>query len=219
MFRQSMVLPFLLVLLYYAFVITVSSIPPEHITIPFQGLPHIDKIYHFTEYGFFGILLARLVYWLHNVRHDERKWNWLFDFFLLVIFFSLLDEFWQSFRERYTDFYDLMVDVIGAAAGAFFYLGLVRYQEKATQKHPEGPSLQFRERLVFACVFMFICAFVFVVLNLLSYKDLFFHARPQMVLTISLVEAACLITVILRFYFLFKRTHKILPPAANAQIN
>ena len=202
-----MVIPFLLVLFYYVFILVVSSIPSDMIYNPWGNVPHIDKIYHMMEYGFFGMLLARLVYWLHG--QVAGRWNWLLDFYLLAIFFSLLDELWQSFTPgRMVDVYDLITDVIGATGGAWIYLCLVWYVLKKDVRDSLKPDFQFRERMVFACVLIVICAFVFGVLNLLRYKEIFFHAESHLSLAISLVEALCLITVILRFYWLFKKNQK-----------
>lgn len=214
MTRVPLVLSFLAVVLYSVFVLMVSSIPPDKIVIPFQSFEYIDKVYHFCEYGFLGILLARLVYWLHAVSGGQDKKRWLLDFYLVVFFLGAFDEFWQSLFNRSTTLDDFFADVVGATVGGLFYLLLIRQQKKVTQENPTGPNFKFRERLIFNSIFLVICAFIFVILNLLNYKTLFFAGAPHFVL--SLIEVGLMLMVMVRFYFLFQRIYKDRPVLMNS---
>lgn len=212
--RVPLVLSFLAVVVYSVFVLMVSSIPPDKIVIPFQSFEYIDKVYHFCEYGFLGILLARLVYWLHAVSGGHGKIRWLLDFYLVVFFLGAFDEFWQSLFNRSTTLDDFFADVLGATVGGLFYLFLIRQQKKVTLKNPLGPNFNSRERLIFNSVFLVICTFIFVILNLLNYKALFFAGTPHFIL--SLIEVVMMIVVMARFYFLFQRIYKDRPVLANS---
>lgn len=206
MFRTSLIWSFFAVLLYAVFVLVVSSIPPDKIVIPFQSFENIDMVYHFCEYFFLGLLLARFVYWLHAVSGESFKKRWLLDFYLVVFFFGAFDEFWQSYFNRSTTLDDFFADVAGATVGGLFYVILIRRQKKIIEKNPSGPDFKSRERLIFSSVFFVVCAFILLVLNLLNYKTLFFSGTPHYAL--SMMEAGLMLVVMLRFWFLFQAIYK-----------
>ena len=87
-------------------ILVVSSIPPS-------GLPEAtgmisDKILHFGEYAVFGFLGG----WAYLGAH-RRPWVLL----LFGLVFAGLDEWWQSFFGRESDFYDFLADAAGHCVG------------------------------------------------------------------------------------------------------
>jgi len=98
-------------------IIIVSSIPK--LQTPKIGLPALDKLAHFIEYAVFAFLIYR------SFSHITRKItvNRIFLFSALFLtFFALLDEIHQYFVPgRYSDIYDLAMDVLGTLV-ALVYL-------------------------------------------------------------------------------------------------
>lgn len=71
----------------------------------------VRKAAHFTEYAVFGLLAARA---FTGSSHDALRRGWFFVALLLVIFYSLFDEFHQSFvPSRTASIYDSLLDTSG----------------------------------------------------------------------------------------------------------
>lgn len=80
------------------------------------SFPHLDKVVHFFVFGLIATLLYRaLPQWL-----DRRRATWLT--IVAVSMFGLADEFRQSFNPaRFTDFWDWVMDTLGAAVAVVAY--------------------------------------------------------------------------------------------------
>ncbi|MBD3180922.1 teicoplanin resistance protein VanZ [Candidatus Poribacteria bacterium] len=102
--------------LYILLIFTLSSIPPDSMPDTESQLP-FDKVAHFTEYGIFGILLFRFI-------NSRNKISTLLAVILTIVsaaFIGALDEFYQFFTGRHSDFYDWVFDCLGAATGTLVY--------------------------------------------------------------------------------------------------
>ena len=81
----------------------------------------IRKLGHFTEYAVLGFLAARA--FAGSSRRVLRE-NWIIASAILVVVYSLLDEFHQSFvTSRTASIFDCLIDM----AGGFFALLCLRY--------------------------------------------------------------------------------------------
>lgn len=84
-----------------------------HISETSIDLAHflVRKAAHFTEYAIFGLLAARA---FMDSSHDALRRGWFFAALLLLIFYSLSDEFHQSFvPSRTASIYDSLLDTSG----------------------------------------------------------------------------------------------------------
>ncbi len=100
-----------------AAIIVVSSIPK--LQTPNLRVPALDKLAHFVEYAVFAILTFRS--FSHITRKITVNRTFLFSA-LFLTFFALLDEIHQYFVPgRYSDIYDLAMDVLGTLV-ALVYL-------------------------------------------------------------------------------------------------
>lgn len=80
------------------------------------SFPHLDKVVHFFAFGLIATLVYRaLPHWL-----DRRKAAVLA--VLVAALFGVGDEFRQSFNpQRFTDFWDWVMDICGAAVAVTVY--------------------------------------------------------------------------------------------------
>lgn len=78
------------------------------------------KAAHFTEYAILGFLAARA---FSRSRHDFLRHHWLLFSAVLIVVYSLLDEYHQSFvPTRTASIYDSFIDMAGGiTALAIFY--------------------------------------------------------------------------------------------------
>lgn len=80
----------------------------------------VRKLAHFTEYAVLGILAAR-AFSTSSVALLKR--HWFLAALCLVIIYSLLDEYHQSFvPSRTASIYDSMIDSIGGMTALLLYL-------------------------------------------------------------------------------------------------
>jgi VanZ family protein len=88
---------------------------PEEVP-PFIGY---DKLAHFVEYFFFGILICR---WLLNKQNPMVRGCALFLTILIGICYGVSDEWHQSFVPgRTASIWDVCFDAMGIVASAFTY--------------------------------------------------------------------------------------------------
>ena len=105
------------VVVYAGLIFILSSFPhfPDALP-PFVGY---DKLAHFTEYYFFGILICR---WLLNEKNDFVKRHALFITILIGMCYAGSDEWHQSFIPgRVASIWDGLFDTAGIAAAALTY--------------------------------------------------------------------------------------------------
>ena len=105
------------VVVYAGFIFLLSSLPPfpEEVS-PFIGY---DKLAHFMEYYFFGILICR---WLLNKKNHFIRRYALFITILIGTCYGVSDEWHQSFIPgRVATIWDVLFDAVGIAAAAFSY--------------------------------------------------------------------------------------------------
>ncbi|HMJ25060.1 MAG TPA: VanZ family protein [Pyrinomonadaceae bacterium] len=91
------------------------------------------KASHFTEYAILGVLAARA---FRNSPHDllRRRWFWIS--FLLVVVYSLSDEFHQSFvPSRTASIYDSMIDSLGGLIALTILAWRSRRNKKPEDRH------------------------------------------------------------------------------------
>lgn len=104
-------------MVYAGFIFLLSSLPPfpEEVT-PFTGY---DKLAHFMEYYFFGILISR---WLLNTNSCFIRRYALFITILIGTCYGVSDEWHQSLIPgRVASIWDVLFDVLGITAAAFSY--------------------------------------------------------------------------------------------------
>ena len=96
----------------FSFIIT-------HMTIPegAQGPPHIDKIVHILIYTALAFLLSL---WLRK-RHQVKQKQVIL-IFLILLTYSVLDEFLQGFTGRTPDMRDISANIVGVIIGLVAFL-------------------------------------------------------------------------------------------------
>ncbi|MEJ2635183.1 MAG: VanZ family protein [Calditrichia bacterium] len=105
-------------LLWTLLIFALSSIP--NLAGPDLGFRMQDKFYHFTFYGFYGILLA-LAFYNQNRFPALRRYFLVFTI-LFGMIYGLSDEIHQYFVPgRQMDFFDLLADSSGVAFGAVIF--------------------------------------------------------------------------------------------------
>ncbi|MEY4487888.1 MAG: hypothetical protein RIQ79_396 [Verrucomicrobiota bacterium] len=94
------------------------------------GIPHLDKIAHFSVFG----LLASLV-----VRAPGFHRRWALAAVALVSLFGITDEFHQSFTPgRSVEFGDWLADTLGAALAVALYVNWSAYRRLLECRLPFG---------------------------------------------------------------------------------
>jgi VanZ family protein len=105
------------------FVLSSQSQPP---VVPSWDLPHIDKLYHFVEYGGLTFVLIRALC-LSCATRPSGALVWCG--VVLAMGYGTLDEFHQSFiPDRTMSGYDLLADAIGASVVASVWLHIQRHR-------------------------------------------------------------------------------------------
>ncbi|MBT3217142.1 MAG: VanZ family protein [Candidatus Marinimicrobia bacterium] len=105
--------------LYIIAIFSLSAIPGE--SLPTQLFPQWDKVVHFIEYFFFGLLACNSI----------DKPNPRMIFFLIIggIVVSGMDETWQSFQPgRDSSVFDMFADGLGFIFGSIFALKWFKIQ-------------------------------------------------------------------------------------------
>lgn len=83
------------------------------------GIPHIDKVAHFSVYGLLATLLCRI----------RPGWRGAVGALLGASLFGVTDEWHQSFVPgRETDWGDWLADTLGAALAVSLYAGVESYR-------------------------------------------------------------------------------------------
>jgi hypothetical protein len=83
-----------------------------------------DKIYHFLEYGIFGVLLARTFQGYDFPLSFRGKMIWVL---VISFLYGASDEFHQWFIPgRFATFGDLLADSLGGGVSGFIFLKLKR---------------------------------------------------------------------------------------------
>jgi VanZ family protein len=101
------------VIVYATLIFILSSLP--RFETPVQLFPGLDKIAHFVEYGFLGLLICR---WL-KARFAGKGGRTLLAALLIGAAYGVSDEWHQSFVPgRDSSLWDAIFDAAGAAAGA-----------------------------------------------------------------------------------------------------
>lgn len=104
------------VFLYAALIFSFSSLPGQYVPCLF---PQADKIYHFSEYLPFGILVARAFASTGKFKTVDCFMVSLF----VIVLYAFSDEFHQLFvPARVFDVFDMFSDAAGAAFGSIIYL-------------------------------------------------------------------------------------------------
>jgi VanZ family protein len=104
-------------MIYAGLIFLLSSFPrlPEEFPL-FIGY---DKLAHFIEYYFFGILICR---WLLNKKNYLVRRHALFMTMLIGMCYGVSDEWHQSFIPgRVASIWDVLFDALGIAAAVFTY--------------------------------------------------------------------------------------------------
>ena len=104
-------------MVYAGLIFLLSSFPhfPEEVP-PFIGY---DKLAHFIEYYFFGILICR---WLLNKKNHFVRRYALFMTMLIGMCYGVSDEWHQSFIPgRVASIWDVLFDAVGIAAAVLTY--------------------------------------------------------------------------------------------------
>ena len=99
--------------LYIVTIFLLSSTPPSVVSsIQIYGL---DKIIHFLEYFFLGIIFK------YSIKHLLSK------YYFLIIFIPIIDEFIiQDYSGRNVDIFDFVANVLGLIFGIFIYNYLLK---------------------------------------------------------------------------------------------
>jgi VanZ family protein len=105
------------VFLYAGLILLVSSIPqlPE----PDLGIPSMDKLAHFVEYGILAILVLRAFTYSASTRTSTVKYLIAI---LICVIFAAFDEYHQaSIPGRDSDLFDLAADSVGIVIGSLLH--------------------------------------------------------------------------------------------------
>ena len=115
-------------ILYGVVILAVSSIP--NLKAPEVGTWPIDKVAHLVEYAGFAILVHRSsVRWRDWLKPESTLWLTL----LITATWGILDELWQAqVPGRFSDPWDLLVDVAGAA----LVVGIVWFRRRGQAPEP-----------------------------------------------------------------------------------
>ena len=98
-------------------------------TINFINFVVIRKGAHFTEYAIFALLAARA---FKTSSHELLRRYWFWAALLLVICYSLSDEFHQSFvPSRTASIYDSMIDSLGGLSALAVFAIIKRHPRRS----------------------------------------------------------------------------------------
>jgi len=113
---------------YAVFIFALSSMSHPLPYIPGMEKYPLDKIFHMIEYGLFGWLLTRAIYF----SFPGKTFAWLaFAAFFIGILYGASDEWHQSFVPyRDCSPYDLAADAVGLSLGTAVWAKRNRQKEK-----------------------------------------------------------------------------------------
>ena len=157
------------VLFYYCFITFLSATTPA-VPAGATQFAHLDKIYHFCEYSFFGLVFARELYW-QNV-YFKFKFNWKYYFIGIVIALSALDEFHQYFTlNRGVEFLDALTDVLASLFGALLFSGLFLGFKETRDTASQLKAVREKDQLYFSFFLLLMLFFMVMTLNILGLGD------------------------------------------------
>jgi len=106
------------VILWALIILTVSSVPQFMAVQPHWS--KYDKIVHFIEYGVFGFLLTRALYFQNNI--SVKKYSIVLAI-VIGILFAGIDEIHQRYIPgRLESFGDFISDILGITAAQVFFI-------------------------------------------------------------------------------------------------
>ncbi|MBI5682492.1 MAG: VanZ family protein [Deltaproteobacteria bacterium] len=112
---KHIVIYWLPVMVYMAFIYYLSSVP--YVDLPIPDIWNIDKVIHFSEYAFLSLLWARAI----NATQKDYK-RFVIVAFLITFLYGISDEIHQFFvPNRFFDPFDIAADGLGAWAGIWLY--------------------------------------------------------------------------------------------------
>ena len=107
---------------YYGVITFLSSLTASEIHL---DLGHLDKGVHFLEFGLFGAILARALFWEQRFYHIAKKW-WMIAGGGVALL-AVIDEIHQMFVPgRTPDVMDWLADITGAAVGMLLVRAIYR---------------------------------------------------------------------------------------------
>ena len=111
---------------YAGLIIALSSL--TNVRLPKTQIIALDKVIHFCEYAFFGVLAFRSASrWHNSVRRDDAA----FLAIACITLYAFGDEFYQSFVPgRQADMADFYTDVVGSVVGVVIMWALARRSER-----------------------------------------------------------------------------------------
>lgn len=154
--------------LYYAFITYLSGTTP---VVPsfYSKTANLDKVFHFIEYMFLGLVLARELFWQQIYRKSERKKTVLFVIIIIILIFA--DELHQYFRpNRMMDVFDGMADFMGASFGAFLFNHFIRGRSHFIDTSGDFGALRRRDERRFSIFLIPTIFFMVLAINVLQIK-------------------------------------------------
>lgn len=154
--------------LYYAFITYLSGTTPVFPSF-YSETTNLDKVFHFVEYMFLGLVLARDLFWQQIYRKSERKKMATFLFIIVTLIFA--DELHQYFTpNRMMDIFDGIADFIGASFGAFLFTRFVRGKSYSTATVDDLMTLRGKDERRFAVLLVPTIFFMVLTINVLQIK-------------------------------------------------
>lgn len=154
--------------LYYAFITYLSGTTPVFPRL-YTETVNLDKVFHFIEYMFLGLVLARDLFWQRIFLKSERKDTAAFVIIVGVLIFA--DEFHQYFTpNRVMDFFDGIADFIGASFGAFLFARIIRGKTYNVADSDGLQALRDKDRRRFALLLVPTIFFMVLTANVLQIK-------------------------------------------------
>lgn len=188
--RRVPLIYWLPVILYYAFITFLSGTTPQFPAV-YAGSGNLDKFFHFIEYIFFGLVLARDLFWQKMLLVEKRGWLGMFLVYVAILVF--FDEFHQHFvPQRFPDVLDALADAAGALVGALVYVYVIRGRRA---RHADTDAIDFmreRDRRRFSLFVVVILFFVIVSVNILKLKQPLSADLPLVFALLNFTEWAAL---------------------------
>lgn len=118
LFRENRFFRWVPVIIFYFLITYLSSLKQGPFQVHF--FKHFDKILHFIEFGFLGLLVGRALMWEYFEHPFQKKWWYVA--ILGVGLLAFVDEVHQYFvPNRQMDFFDWIADLSGALVGILIY--------------------------------------------------------------------------------------------------